>query len=328
MADDVGCGGGGRGPERADRGGHPRPGRVARAGGRGRPTPSGAAPGRGASPVAGFVHDRCSAVHPLGLASPALRALDLDAHGVSGCIPTCRWPTRSTADGPALLERSVAATAAGLGPDEAAYRAADGPAGASRPSRWSTRCSPRCRRPRRRALPALARFGSVGAWPADRLARSSLHQRRGPGPAGRPGRPLDAVAAGSRHRGLRPVPRTARPMPWAGRWPRAAPRPSPTPWSSIIVERRRRGWRSVEPVTSLDELPPARATLLDVSPAPADGGSAATASPPATAGRLTRYRYGSGVCKVDWALDGPIPWTAPRGCAGRPPCTWAGRSTR
>jgi len=66
------------------------------------------------------------------------------------------------------------------------------------------------------------------------------------------------------------------------------------------------GWR----VTNLKELPPARAVLLDVG----------TKQLLNIAGkelsafyryRLKKYRYGMGVFKVDWALDGPVPFSAP-----------------
>src|SRR4029077_10479122 len=60
-------------------------------------------------------------------------------------------------------------------------------------------------------------------------------------------------------------------------------------------------------VTALDELPPARAVLCDLSPRPLL--RIAGARFPASYRRsLERYRYGMGVFKVDWALDAPIPW--------------------
>jgi phytoene dehydrogenase-like protein len=62
-------------------------------------------------------------------------------------------------------------------------------------------------------------------------------------------------------------------------------------------------------VASLADLPAARAVLLDVTPRQllALGGDAL---PAAVRRRAQRFRYGSGVFKVDWALDGPVPWTA------------------
>jgi phytoene dehydrogenase-like protein len=62
-------------------------------------------------------------------------------------------------------------------------------------------------------------------------------------------------------------------------------------------------------VEALDELPPARAILLNTAPnqlSKLAGGQL----PQGYLDRLKRYRYGPGVFKVDWALDGPIPWTA------------------
>src|SRR6185369_15091181 len=62
-------------------------------------------------------------------------------------------------------------------------------------------------------------------------------------------------------------------------------------------------------VTSLDELPPARAILCDLSPRPFLN-IAGPRLPASYRQSLERYRYGMGVFKVDWALDGPIPWRA------------------
>ena len=67
------------------------------------------------------------------------------------------------------------------------------------------------------------------------------------------------------------------------------------------------------PVGSLDELPPARAVLCDVGPR----GLIRLAGERLRGSyrrRLERYRYGPGVFKIDWALDGPVPWAAPE-CA-------------
>jgi len=61
------------------------------------------------------------------------------------------------------------------------------------------------------------------------------------------------------------------------------------------------------PIASLDELPPARAVLCDLSPKPLlriAGGR----FPPRYRRALGRYQYGPGVYKVDWLLDGPVPW--------------------
>jgi phytoene dehydrogenase-like protein len=64
-------------------------------------------------------------------------------------------------------------------------------------------------------------------------------------------------------------------------------------------------------VESLDELPGASTTLVDVTPRQLLR-LAGPRLPGGYARRLERYRYGPGVFKLDWALDGPIPWKAPQ----------------
>src|SRR5699024_3932948 len=67
-------------------------------------------------------------------------------------------------------------------------------------------------------------------------------------------------------------------------------------------------------VTDLDELPAARATMLDVTPSQAlvMRGKQLRDLPETTVQRLQRWRYGPGVYKVDWLLDGPVPWADDR----------------
>ncbi|MDQ6937486.1 MAG: NAD(P)/FAD-dependent oxidoreductase, partial [Actinomycetota bacterium] len=63
-------------------------------------------------------------------------------------------------------------------------------------------------------------------------------------------------------------------------------------------------------IDSLAVLPPARATLLDITPRQF-GELAGDRLPGSYRRRLDRFRYGPGVFKVDWALSGPVPWRAP-----------------
>ena len=62
-------------------------------------------------------------------------------------------------------------------------------------------------------------------------------------------------------------------------------------------------------MSSLAELPPARAVLLDVAPRGLIG-IAGDRLPDRYRRALERFRYGAGVCKVDYALSGPVPWTS------------------
>jgi phytoene dehydrogenase-like protein len=64
------------------------------------------------------------------------------------------------------------------------------------------------------------------------------------------------------------------------------------------------------PVRCIDELPAARAVLLDVTPRQVLD-MAGHRLPPGYRRQLERYRYGPAAFKLDWALDGAIPWAAP-----------------
>src|SRR3954451_10936261 len=75
----------------------------------------------------GFLHDVCSAIHPLAVGSPAFRELAAGApalgdHGLEWVHPDV--PLAHPLDGgrAAILERDVNATADGLGADGGAYR--------------------------------------------------------------------------------------------------------------------------------------------------------------------------------------------------------------
>src|SRR5207249_10401070 len=75
----------------------------------------------------GFVHDICSAFHPLGAASPFFRELALSREGLEWSAPPAALAhplDHRTAD---LLERSIDATPANLAPDAPAYGRLDGP---------------------------------------------------------------------------------------------------------------------------------------------------------------------------------------------------------
>ncbi len=75
----------------------------------------------------GVIHDVCSAIHPLGLASPALRSLPLDEHGLEWVHPDVPLAHPLDDGRVALLHRSIERTAAALGPDASAYRKLFGP---------------------------------------------------------------------------------------------------------------------------------------------------------------------------------------------------------
>jgi phytoene dehydrogenase-like protein len=81
--------------------------------------------------------------------------------------------------------------------------------------------------------------------------------------------------------------------------------------NGLAAELRRLGGtvHTGHPIGALDELPPARAVLLDTSPRQflqlAQGRLSRHAGRP-----WARFKPGAGTCKVDWALSGPVPWAA------------------
>ena len=167
--------------------------------------------------------------------------------------------------------------------------------------------SPVIRPPRHPLL--MARFGLPALLPAEDLARARVPRARGPGAVRRDGRALDAAArraADVRRSGSSSgCSRT----PSAGRVARGGSGPIA---AALEAEARSLGVEIVtgHRVDALADLPPARAYLLDVTPRQVLA-IAGDRLPARYRRQLEGFRYGPGVFKVDWALDGPIPWTDP-----------------
>ena len=254
--------------------------------------------------VPGFVHDVCSAVHPLGVASPALRALPLADHGLRWIQPDA--PLAHPLDGGrvAMLERSVDATAEHLGSDANAYRSLLGPIVKHGFDLVDSMMSPL-------GIPkapiATARFGLTALRSVRSLAsRFATDEARAliAGSAAHAELPLDATGTAGYGLFLTLLAHIVG-------WPVAegGSQRIADALVALLVEHGGEVVTGVE-VTALAELPPARAVLLDLTPRQVRR-IAGDAVPARYARALDRYRYGPGVFKVDWALDGPIPWQAP-----------------
>ena len=252
----------------------------------------------------GFVHDICSAVHPLGIGSPFFRGLSLATNGLTWIHPDTPL-AHPLDDGTAIvLERSVAATAAGLGRDAAAYRRWMGPLVADTDKILAELLGPL--KPPRHLL-ALARFGPLALLPASALARLLFLGER-----------ARALFAGIAAHAIQPLehPATAAFGLILGMLGHAVGWPMPRGGSQRIADALVASLRSLggdvvttHRVEAIDDLPAARAVLFDVTPRQL----LAIAGPRFPAGyqrKLAGYRYGAAAFKVDWALDGPIPWTA------------------
>ncbi|GIH25620.1 P49 secreted protein [Acrocarpospora phusangensis] len=251
----------------------------------------------------GFLHDVCATVLPLSVASRALRDR-LPELGVEFAHPEVS-AAHPLDDGPAVLvHRDPARTAAALGRDGRAWQAAVGATARAGFPLVDTLLSP-LGLPR--APLAAARYGALGALPATVLARALF--RTAPARAAFAGMAahsmLDLRSPITGGYGL-----LLAALAHSVGWP--VVRGGSQVMADLMVERLRKlGGETLAEhrVTSLRDLPPAASVLLDLSPrqflAIAD-------LPSGYARRLARFRHGPGVFKIDWALDGPVPWRDPR----------------
>jgi phytoene dehydrogenase-like protein len=254
----------------------------------------------------GFRHDVCSAIHPLALTSPFFRSLDLEAHGLEWVQPPVPL-AHPLDDGPAvLLERSLEETARGLGQDAGPYRRLIGPFVRD----WD-KIVPELLKPLGipRSLFPLLRFGRSAMRSAVGLAQSWFKGVR-----------AQALFAGNSAHAIFPLQHPSSAgfglmLCMSGHavgWPIARG------GSQAIADALASRFTSLggtiavgAPVSSTNDLPKARAVLFDVTPRQL-ALIAGSIFPSDYLERLQRHRYGSGVFKVDWALNGPIPWKDPR----------------
>ena len=253
----------------------------------------------------GFRHDVCSAVHPLAASSPFFTSIDLAARGVTLCTPKVAFAHPQDGGRAAAVAGSVEETAGSLGRDAGAYRRLLGPlvrdVGLTLPEILAP-----IRSVPRHPL-AMARFGLDGLPPATILARRfRTEEAQGlfAGVAAHSMLPLSAPVTSAFGLLLTMAAH-------AVGWP-VVEGGSARLTGALLAELASLGGE-VETghwVRSLDELPPARAVLLDVTPRQliALAGDRLTGRHQAA---LRRFRYGPGVCKVDFALSGPVPWQAP-----------------
>lgn len=258
----------------------------------------------------GVVHDVCSAIHPLALASPAFRTLAddglLSAHGLRWVHPDV--PLTHPLDGgrAAVLERSVADTADRLGADASSYRRLYGPLVDAGLDLVDGLLSPLDVPPGHPVH--LARFGWSGIRSAHGLARSRFDTNEA--------RALFAGLAAHSILSLR-SPVTAGYGLTLGLlghlvgWPMAAGG-SQAIADALVGILTDHGGRIEfgRRVGSLEDVPLADAVLLDLTPRQVVD-IMGQRLPGRYRRALTSYRYGPGVFKIDWLLDGPVPWADP-----------------
>jgi phytoene dehydrogenase-like protein len=256
--------------------------------------------------IPGLIHDQCSAIHPMAVGSPFLAGLDLHAYGLSWRLPEldCVHPLDDGSAG--VLHRSVDSTADGLGPDGALWRALFG---------WTSRrfdalaediMGPLLRIPHHPVV--LARFGAPTVLPAAALARGFRT------PQGQ------ALFAGVAAHGFRPL-----------HYPMTS-----AIGLGIITAGHRHGWpvatggsqsitnalgglltdlggkiETGTRITSASQLPPADITMFDLAPE-AVAGILAGRLPSRIEHAYRNFRRGPGAFKVDFAVEGGVPWTNPQ----------------
>ena len=255
---------------------------------------------------AGFLHDICSAIHPMGIASPFFQQLNLARYGLTWIQPPL--PVVHPLDHhPAVtLDRNFGRTAAGLGDfdGEQWRRLLEAPA-----KEWRQLMEmvlgpwPLPKHPL-----ALIRFGLGAIWPAELLAKSWFRGER-----------ARALFGGLAAHAIQPLnwPLTSSFGMVLGLLAHAVGWPIARGGSQAIADAMTAylcdmGGKVAtgEWVKRLDELPPARAVLLDVTPRQFVA-MAGDRMPLNYRHQLLSYRYGPGVCKVDYALREPVPWFDP-----------------
>lgn len=252
----------------------------------------------------GFRHDVCSAIHPMALVSPFFRTLPLKDHGLEWRDSPYAIAHPLDDGSAAVMELSIEKTAATLGADGDSYQRLMAPLAVHAEELFAEILRPMPLVPRHPLL--MARFGLDGLRSALAIAKR-FHSDRARalfgGCAAHSFLPLEA--AGSASFGLV--------LAVAGHalgWP-CAKGGSSAITNALASYLRSLGGaiRTSSPVRTMSDIPKSRLVLFDVTPRQL-AAIAGDQLPSSYARRLRRFRYGPGVFKVDWALDGPIPWRA------------------
>jgi phytoene dehydrogenase-like protein len=252
----------------------------------------------------GFIHDICSAIHPMAAVSPFMRTLPLAEHGLEWRYSPAAIAHPLDDGTAAVLDESLDVTAQKLGADGDAWRRLMKPLASHADDLFDDILRPIRLIPRHPFV--MARFGK------DALRSSAAIAKRFHTDHGR------ALLGGCAAHAFVP-------LDWAGSasfgivlavaghatgWPCARG------GSVAIVNAMASYFRSLggeirtsHRVTSLRDVPPSRAVIFDVTPRQL-AAIAESDLPSSYLGKLRRFKYGPGVFKVDFALDGPIPWRA------------------
>ncbi|MFA6916902.1 MAG: NAD(P)/FAD-dependent oxidoreductase [Parachlamydiales bacterium] len=250
----------------------------------------------------GFTHDICSAIHPLGIGSPFFRTLPLEKYGLTWKFPVTPLAHPFDDGTAAILDRSLETTIQSLGIDGTAYQKLMGPL----IDHWDILVNDLLAPLHFPQHPiALAQFGLQALRSAQGTINSNFKAKyaRGLfiGLAAHCNLPLDKSI-------------TAAFAFILGTLGHVIGWPTPEGGSQKLANALAAYYSFLGGqiftghfITSLDELPPSKTILCDISPKQLLD-IAGDRLPSKYKQKLQAYRYGPGVCKVDWALNAPIPW--------------------
>jgi phytoene dehydrogenase-like protein len=253
----------------------------------------------------GFTHDICSAIHPMALASPFFRSLELGQYGLSW-IRSPRVVAHPFDDGSAaVLDRSLDMTCDMLGPDGRAYRALFAHLVDTCDTLLPALLAPLI--PPRKPF-AMSRFALNALKSASDLARERFRSEHGralfAGIAAHSILPLEERATASFGLVLGMVGHVCGwPLPRGG---------SQSLADSLVACLTAAGGSIIlnHAVTSANELRDADVVMFDVTPRQLLA-MAGDTFPSRYRDHLARFRYGPAAFKIDWALSEAIPWRAP-----------------
>ncbi len=253
----------------------------------------------------GFHHDVCSGAHPMGILSPYLRELPLEQHGLEWLAGEASVAHPLDGEPAVMLWRSLDRSCESLGADANAYRGVLAPLLRDVHGLLLDALGPL-------GIPrhpiAFARFGLRGLWPATWTGGATFRGER-----------ARAVFAGCAGHSILPLSHfMTSALGWmfaltahVEAWP-VAKGGSRAITDALASYLKSLGGtiRTGVPVRSAADLPPSRVVLFDTDPHQL-ASICGEALPDGYRRRLRRYRFGPGVFKLDWALDGPIPWADP-----------------
>jgi phytoene dehydrogenase-like protein len=253
----------------------------------------------------GFVHDICSAVHPLALSSPAFAGFPLAHYGLEWIQPPIALAHPFEDGSAAVLSRSMHETCAALGTDGDAYARVVRPLA----DRWSELASeilqPVLHFPQSPLV--LGRFGwqawRPAAAAARRMFRTPAAQALFAGLAAHSVLPLDAPGSAAFGWALAAA---GHAVGWP--FPRGGSQQIANALASYFASLGGKILTNTR-VRSLEELENEALVLCEITPLQflALAGKRLSRR---YRSQLQSYRYGPGVFKIDWALRRPVPWTA------------------